>query len=221
MILHLVRHGQTDWNVVRRVQGQTESQLDETGRKQASELGKKLRQNQTAFTRAHISSSVRTRQTADGLFGHLSVPQVYADDLREMRLGRWETLMWDDIELDEPEMFKHYKALDDRFSVDGAETLVEMQQRGVAAVERIIMQELESGTPAEGNIAIVSHGFLLRAVFAHYLRLPLKAFAASEGLPNCAHSIIKVNKQTREVISIAGESPERSLWKDIIAASRG
>jgi len=161
MILHLIRHGQTDWNAIRRVQGQTESELDDTGKAQASALGQQLAD--VAFTRVHVSSSVRTRQTAERLFDNRNLPTEFADDLREMRLGR---------------------------------------------------------TSVDANIAIVSHGFLLRAILARYLGLPLQAFAGSTGLPNCAHNIVEVHEDTRHVKTIAGEPPTQSLWRDIIATAR-
>ena len=40
MQLHLIRHGQTDWNTQRRIQGQLETELDATGRDQAKARGK-------------------------------------------------------------------------------------------------------------------------------------------------------------------------------------
>lgn len=218
MILHLIRHGQTDWNAIRRVQGQTESELDDTGKAQASALGQQLAD--VAFTRVHVSSSVRTRQTAERLFDNRNLPTEFADDLREMRLGRWETQLWPDLERDEPEMVGHYQAFDDRFSVEGAESLAEMQQRGLQAVERVISAERDAGTSVDANIAIVSHGFLLRAILARYLGLPLQAFAGSTGLPNCAHNIVEVHEDTRHVKTIAGEPPTQSLWRDIIATAR-
>ncbi len=217
MILHLIRHGQTDWNAVRRVQGQTDSQLDDTGKLQASDLGQDL--VDIDFKRAYVSTSVRTRQTADLLLKDRDIPTVFSDDLREMRLGRWETHMWPDIERDEPETVSHYQAFDDRFSVAGAESLKEMQQRGIDAIERVIAAEREAGSPADTHIVIVSHGFLLRAILAHYLGLPLQAFAGSEGLPNCAHNIVVVRDDARHVTTIAGEPANDSLWRDIIATS--
>lgn len=220
MLLHLIRHGQTDWNAIRKIQGQTESNLDDTGREQAAALGKEL--TDTTFVHVHVSSSQRTRETAAGIFANHDVPMQFHDDLREMRLGRWETLMWPDVERDEAEMVGHYVQFDnDMFDVDGAERLLEMQQRGVAAVERVIKTENERGTPTGANVAIVSHGFLLRAIFAHYLGLPLAAFARSQGLPNCAHSTLEIQGEDRILHTIAGESPATGMWRDIVTASRG
>lgn len=214
MLLHLIRHGQTDWNAVRRIQGQTESQLDPTGIEQAQSLGETLRT--TPFVRAHVSSSIRTRQTAAHVFAGRDIPQEFSDDLREMRLGRWESRLWGDVEASEQEIVKQYQDFDDDFFVEGAERLSEMQQRGVNAIERIVTFERDAGTADDANVAVVSHGFLLRAIFAHYLQLPLTAFAGSRGLPNCAHSIIAVDGDRRDVQSIASAPPANGLWSEII-----
>lgn len=219
MLLHLIRHGQTDWNAVRRIQGQTESELDDTGIAQAKALHEVL--HDTPFVRAHVSSSIRTRQTAANVFAGRDIPMRFDDDLREMRLGVWETQLWGDVEESEPDTVALYQRFDDRFFVDGAERLSEMQQRGVRAVERIIGEEQASGTSASQHVAIVSHGFLLRAIFAHYLKLPLTAFAGSTGLPNCAHSILRADGDERELQMIASAPPREGLWSEIVAAGAG
>lgn len=218
MLLHLIRHGQTDWNAVRRVQGQTDSQLDPTGYEQARALGQRL--SATPFVRAHVSSSVRTRQTAATLFEGRDIPQRFSDELREMRLGRWETHLWQDIEASEVSTVALYSRFDDAFFVEGAERISEMQQRGVDAIEAVIQYEQEAGTDAAANIAVVSHGFLLRAILAHYLKLPLTAFAGHAGLPNCAHSILEVTPDQRIVKSVDGAPPETGLWAAIVTSDR-
>ena len=66
MELHLIRHGQTDWNEERRVQGQSDSQLTQLGINQAIALGERI--SAIKFDKVFCSSSLRTRQTAANLF---------------------------------------------------------------------------------------------------------------------------------------------------------
>ena len=82
MQLHLFRHGQTNWNQERRVQGQSESHLTELGIQQAKELSKRIRH--LKFDQVYCSSSVRTRQTADHAFADSDVPIEYLDSLRAL-----------------------------------------------------------------------------------------------------------------------------------------
>ncbi len=77
MDLHLIRHGQTDWNEERRVQGQSDSRLTQLGREQAIELGQRIQL--VEFDKVFCSSSFRTRQTAANLFPDSRVEIEYLD----------------------------------------------------------------------------------------------------------------------------------------------
>ena len=54
--LYLVRHGETDWNIESKIQGRTDTELNEKGRRQAQELAMKLKEKH------HISSLYSSRQ---------------------------------------------------------------------------------------------------------------------------------------------------------------
>ncbi len=213
MRLHLIRHGRTDWNHTRRVQGQLESHLDEVGRAQARELGARLME--VPFAALHVSSSERTRETAALVFDARNVPTTFHDDLREMRLGRWEGLMWADVERDETERTGRYRAFDDEMDLEGAEGFTELQERGLIAIDRIVRHERAAGHEA-ADIAVVSHGAILRTVLAHWLDVPLPRFEPYPPLPNCAHSIVRVDGSEVHVETIAGERPRNGLWAKLL-----
>jgi len=211
MHLHLIRHGQTDWNATRRIQGQAESHLDQTGEAQAVALGERLAE--VPFRSAYISSAQRTRQTAERVLAARELPCHFRDDLREMRLGRWETHLWADVERDEPEQVGLYRAFDERFQIEGAERLAQMQQRGIDAIADIVATERKAGAGKQDHIAIVSHGFLLRAILADVLDRPLPDFAGAKPLPNCAHSIVVASAELGlHAVTIDSEPPEVGLW---------
>jgi len=216
MHLHLIRHGQTDWNATRRIQGQAESHLDTTGEAQATALGEELAD--IPFRSAYISSAQRTRETAERVLAGRDLPRHFRDDLREMRLGRWETHMWPDIEKDEPGQVGLYRAFDDRFRIEGAERLSGMQQRGIDAIADIVSIEHRDGAGQDDHVAIVSHGFLLRAILADVLARPLTDFEGTTALPNCAHSIVDVDASgASSAVTIASKPPERSIWAPLFA----
>ena len=217
MRLHLIRHGQTDWNRLRRVQGQLDSHLDEIGRNQARELGQRLAD--VPFVTLHVSSAARTRETADLLFEGRELPVEYHDDLREMNLGRWESRMWDDVEHAEPDLVRRYHAFDATLDIDGAEGFGELQRRGLSAIDRIVRQERAAGNQ-DRDIAIVSHGAILRSVLAHWLDLPLSRFNGQPGLPNCAHSIVHAISDRFRVETIADAPVEHGLWSELLDGSR-
>lgn len=106
----LIRHGETDSNVRRQLQGWLNSPLNATGQRQARRTGALLRD--TRFDRAFVSSLSRCRQTsAPILSGRPSeMPIDYRDDLWEKNLGELEGLEFDDARA---KMAAEGKVLDD------------------------------------------------------------------------------------------------------------
>lgn len=96
--LYLLRHGQTDWNRDRRVQGQQESQLTELGQMQARAQGRILARLDLPDEVAVFASPLkRTRQTAALALGPLGFEPEFDDRLKEVAMGAWEGRMWDDL----------------------------------------------------------------------------------------------------------------------------
>lgn len=84
-----VRHGQTDWNLARKMQGgQTERPLNETGIHQAEETRKILEGKQ--FDIVIVSPMKRAMQTAEIIIENRNVPVIIEERLRERKLGELE-----------------------------------------------------------------------------------------------------------------------------------
>lgn len=87
-MIYLVRHGQTDWNLIKKIQGQLDIPLNETGKMQADEAGRLL---STIRARKIISSDLsRTKQTAEIINRYLSLPLTFDSKLRELNYGDLE-----------------------------------------------------------------------------------------------------------------------------------
>lgn len=185
MQIHLFRHGQTDWNAERRIQGQSESRLTDLGIQQAVDLGERIRHLE--FDRVYCSSSLRTRQTAEHVFGNTRDDVRFMDSFREIDLGPWEGRLYADIETEDADSYRHFWEQPHLFQVDGAETFLQLQQRALSTVKEI-KQELR-----EGTIGIVSHGALIKALLCHFEQRPLSELWAPPTMHNCAHSIVEVN----------------------------
>lgn len=227
MLLHIVRHGQTNWNAEQRIQGQLDSELDEIGIKQACMRGKDF--TETQFAAIYSSSSLRTRQTTEHLLanrirtsdpsgehsGDHKVAVLYMDELREVCLGVWEGHLWSDIQAAYPDMVEAHRTASDDFFVEGAETSVQTQDRGIKAIESIIKsQENAAQANVTDEVLVVSHGAIMKTIFAYYLDIPLTSIHNLPQLPNCAHCIIDVNQQQRKVIQIAGVPTKETQWSN-------
>lgn len=223
MLLHIVRHGQTNWNAEQRIQGQLESELDEVGIKQACQRGKDF--TETQFAAIYSSSSLRTRQTTEHLLvnriknsdrsGDRNISVLYRDELREVCLGVWEGHLWSDIQAAYPDMVEAHRTASDHFFVEGAETSIQVQARGINAIESIIKSQ-EDGTHSDvtDEVLVVSHGAIMKTILAYYLDIPLTSIHRFSQLPNCAHCIIEVKEQQRKVIQIAGVPTKETEWSN-------
>lgn len=208
MRFHIVRHGQTHWNVQRRIQGQLDSELDKDGFEQARVRGLDFKNMPLAAV--YSSSSVRTRQTVETLLGERADSVVYMDELKEVNWGIWQGKMWSDIETAHPDMVEAYHKALPHFAVDGAETPAQTQARGVAALESLISKHRSLGT--NDNILVVSHGAIMKKMLGHYASVALTELHNLPSLPNCAHCIIEANGSSRVVTQIAGDAIEQSPW---------
>src|SRR3989449_2773298 len=87
--LLLVRHGQSEWNRVRRFQGANDVGLSDTGRAQAEALGRAVRRGYRVAA-AYVSPMRRALETAAIALAGTAIPRTPLPDLRELSLGEWE-----------------------------------------------------------------------------------------------------------------------------------
>jgi broad specificity phosphatase PhoE len=93
--LCLIRHGQTDWNLEGRYQGQSDVPLNQTGLAQAQSLAEQLK-GQT-FAAIYSSDLMRARQTAEPCAKMLGMTIQAEAHLREIDQGEWEVVLVEDI----------------------------------------------------------------------------------------------------------------------------
>ena len=147
----LARHGETDWNLARRVQGHSDRPLNETGREQATELAARLARER--LTAIYSSDLVRAHETARIVAARLGLGVTVEPDLRERDFGTWEGLTDDEIRSRFPEAGAG--------EWGDAETREEMAHRVLGAFRRIAARH-------DGErVLIVAHGGPLRALLRH------------------------------------------------------
>jgi len=181
--IHLIRHGETNWNKEKRIQGRSESTLTAEGKQQAAGLRVQL----AGIEHVYCSSSVRTRETADILFEGSSATIEYSDELREIFLGSWEGALWPQMLLTFPEVAQAFWERPHEFKLAGAETFLDVQQRGVKKFLEIVTDSSTS------DIAIISHGVLIKSILCYLEQRPLARLWEPPHLHNCAHSIVQIS----------------------------
>jgi alpha-ribazole phosphatase len=163
--LCLVRHGQTDWNLEGRYQGQSDVPLNETGRNQARALAQKLKGY--PFAAIYTSDLERSKETAKFLAETLHLPVTCDSRLREINQGQWEGQLVDDIKARFSELWKQRTVDPARLRPPGGETVSEVARRVYAALDDI------TRLYPDGNVLVVSHGLVLAAVTCKVRDIPL------------------------------------------------
>ena len=140
----IVRHGETDWNIGRRIQGRTDIALNERGRAQAGEIAELLH-GEGPWRRVITSPLGRAAETARIIADRLALPpaEVVADVI-ERDFGSAEGMLVADANAQWPGL-----------DVPDAEALPALAERGSAAFSRILRD-------APGSI-VVAHGALIRS----------------------------------------------------------
>lgn len=110
-LIYFSRHGQTDWNVINRIQGSIDTDINAVGRQQASGNGQKLQAligGKAAEFQFVASPMRRTRETMERIRAAMGLePAAYATDalLREICFGDWQGLQQEEIIAKEPQAF--------------------------------------------------------------------------------------------------------------------
>jgi broad specificity phosphatase PhoE len=136
--LYYIRHGETEWNAVGRLQGTQDIPLNDLGRKQAAHVGGVLaslfaRDGRDKFSLPFVASPLRrARATMELVRGTLSLPpHDYAidDRLREIAYGEWEGSTLAEAQARDPELF--IRRLADKWNVSapGGESYAAVQAR--------------------------------------------------------------------------------------------
>ena len=92
MRLYIVRHGETDWNVQRRLQGESDVPLNHEGKAMAVKTGEALRG--IPFDLAVTSPYIRAEETADLILGERKLPRLTDPRIREITWGNGTEKQW-------------------------------------------------------------------------------------------------------------------------------
>ncbi|MFD1128999.1 histidine phosphatase family protein [Paenibacillus provencensis] len=134
--IYIVRHGQTEWNVLGKMQGHQDSPLTELGTRQARWLGEALAEEPIDVI--YSSSSGRAVHTAEVIRGSREIPVTLTDNLREMNLGLWEGRTGDELKLEEPMKYQQFWEEPELFAADGGETYIETMDRAQQELKHIL-----------------------------------------------------------------------------------
>lgn len=179
----LVRHGQTDWNVEQRIQGQSDLPLNAAGLRQAEDLaGYFASRPLIALYASHLQ---RSRQTAEVIAQETGVDITVDPDLAEIYLGEWEGLTGQEVDGRYQGAYRLWQSSPSQVRIPGAEPLASFRTRARAAFSRIAERH------PDGRIAIVTHGGVIASLLSDYLDADYDALLRRLSLDNAGISAVE------------------------------
>ena len=160
MKIYVIRHGQTPWNVMKRLQGRSDIDLNDKGREAAILTGKAFAH--VDFYMAFTSPLKRARETAELFLEDRKIPVVADERIQEISFGAYEGMTYgaDNYQIPDPDFMNFFKHPEKYFTPPGGESLQELGQRTREFMEDIINRpELQNR-----NILVFSHGCASRGI---------------------------------------------------------
>ncbi|WP_374312242.1 histidine phosphatase family protein [Microbacterium sp.] len=159
--LTLIRHGETEWNRARRIQGSTDIPLNDTGRAQARAAAAAPAARRCAHPAAVVArDQARAGETAEIIASELGLaaPRTYSG-LRERSYGEAEGI-------DADEFFRRWGDWHTA-EVPGAEPSPALRRRALSALGRAVRDHRADTAPGAASLVVVTHGALIREVIRH------------------------------------------------------
>ena len=166
--LYIVRHGETEWNVIKRFQGQLNTPLTEKGIKKLKETGKKL--ENVLFDEVYTSELGRTVASAEIIlnenngYKNNKLELKKLAELNEVYFGVWQGLTYEEVFLKYPEEGNNYFYNVKNYKAENveAEKLEDALERFLKGINKIL------DSHESGNILVVTHGTVFE-MFMNYV----------------------------------------------------
>ncbi|MDP3540662.1 MAG: histidine phosphatase family protein [Azonexus sp.] len=174
----LVRHGETEWNAERRIQGQIDIGLNATGLRQAAAAGRWLKG--AGIVALYSSDLKRAWATALALGEALGLTPSAVPEMRERRYGVFEGLTYDEAKAKHPDGYAAFEGRNADYDFESGESLKAMYARVTGK-----LKEIAAAHPGR-NVAVVLHGGVLdiinRFVRGNSLETPRDFLIPNAGL---------------------------------------
>ena len=167
MQLYLARHGETDWNLSNRIQGQTDIPLNENGRKQAVELVNTIKERGLHFDKIYTSKMMRAMETAKIVAGELGVKAQILEGIEEISFGEWEGYTWRQVREIFPEEYGIWHK-NRRYQIPpGGESYEQLLKRAIQAMKCAVKE-------SKGAVLVVTHSAVIMTMLSFLYEKPFE-----------------------------------------------
>jgi len=195
--LILIRHGETDWNVQGRFQGQIDVPLNALGQRQAALMAERLtRECVDAF---YCSDLLRTRQTAAPAALMLGLEAAPEASLREQHFGVLEGMSFEEVQAQHPRLLAEWLRHDPDYALPEGESVRSFHARVVGAVRQLAARH------GGHRLAAVTHGGVLDMLYRTAHGLPLHGPRTCP-IPNAGLNVLRIVSDRIEIVAWADDA---------------
>jgi probable phosphoglycerate mutase len=163
----VIRHGETEWNVAARIQGQGDSPLTAAGLEQADALAQRLsREDFDVLISSDLGRAMQTAQRIAAVRGREIVPDRR---FRERNFGAGEGLTYDEIDKRYPNAFSRVGEVDPDYAIPGGESRRQFHERVAKAFESVVREHVGK------TVVVVAHGGVLATFYRHVQDIGLES----------------------------------------------
>jgi len=196
MKIYLIRHGETDQNKVKCLQGRTDIELNEYGRELARKTAQGLKD--VEFEMIFTSPLKRARETAEIIKGERNIPVIVEERIQEISFGVYEGLCYgkEQYSIPDPDFMNFFHKPECYVTPTCGESFEEVLARTGA-----FLKELAENAAYQDKVILLStHGCALKALLANVRNTPLSQFWGEGVHKNCAVSLLEIKDGQIEVL---------------------
>lgn len=199
MRLYIIRHGETDWNKEKRLQGRADIPLNAYGVELAEKTSEALQE--VAFDVAFTSPLQRAKKTAEIILRGRDIPIIEDERIIEIGFGSYEGLSCakEHFEIPDPNFNAFFKKPEAYQPPEGGESFEEVRQRS----EDFLKELYKNETYQESTILISTHGAALCGLLSVIKNNPIEKYWEGGLHKNCGLSIVDVKNAKAEIIKEA------------------
>ena len=186
----MVRHGQSETNVLKVFTGQIDAALTDTGREQAQMMAQYL--DKYKVDKIYVSSLSRALETAQPIAQRQNCPVEKRDDLMEINAGLWQGMTFTDIAEKYPETYRTWKEDTANAAPEGGETCRQLYERATVVLKEVL-------EAPEEIVCLVCHATTIR-MMESYIRCGCAEAAQSiSALPNASVAVYEYDGRFKEI----------------------
>lgn len=180
----IVRHGLTDFNRLRKYQGQYDSNLEPIGIEQAEATAERVAADYQ-LDAIYSSDLSRAVKTAEPFAKRFSLPINKDAAFREVDVGEWTLQQIADVEKNYPELISSYRSAVGEFRFPSGESFEDTANRAMEGLMRIAEKHDRE------TVLVVSHGGTIRAMICSLLGYPIKELSRVKPVGNASITVVE------------------------------